>query len=337
MSPSSNASVSDLDVLPLPPLHSQSFVNMFQCDDADHDLWDAGDLPLLRTPSARLQEFITWNVPGQDDVPPEDDANNIRSSRIPQYVPHRNKALKGSSTEILYSTFPFPQSCTIPAHKDDYEFTPTCYSATAGNPNDFKDNGFTPRKVHHDPPRRTGLFVVMIMYSEGDTLFACTMHGLTENIAYLCKWDRSKTWGIEDGRRSTSALTSVVNGRPVSAHIHECTALSTARSSPRYTIGTFSLFPGPLIDHRIQFAKVHDISWGTKGDHKVSTDLDVVNANKGENAAEVAVPTAKTDINAACEDAIHVLSTEPLGREKAYIFVSVPLAWVLSDLAADIL
>ena len=38
--------------------------------------------------------------------------------------------------------------------------------------------------------------------------------------------------------------------------------------------------------------------------------------NKGENAVEVAVPTAETDINAAYEDAIHVLSTKPPKEEK---------------------
>ncbi len=54
-----------------------------------------------------------------------------------------------------------------------------------------------------------------------------------------------------------------------------------------------------------------DVSWGTKGDNKVSTDLGVVKTSEGENAVEVAVPTAETDINAAYEDAIHVLSTKP--------------------------
>ena len=34
------------------------------------------------------------------------------------------------------------------------------------------------------------------------------------------------------------------------------------------------------------------------------------------NAVEVAVPTAETDINAAYEDAIHVLSTKPPKEEK---------------------
>ncbi|KAF8133385.1 glycosyltransferase family 2 protein [Boletus edulis] len=45
------------------------------------------------------------------------------------------------------------------------------------------------------------------------------------------------------------------------------------------------------------FANVHDVSWGTKGDNT--------------NEVEVAVPTTETDINAAYEDAIHVLSTKP--------------------------
>jgi chitin synthase len=58
------------------------------------------------------------------------------------------------------------------------------------------------------------------------------------------------------------------------------------------------------------------VRWGTKGHNKVSTDLSVVKASKGENAVEVAVPTAETDINTAYEDAIHVLSTKPPKEEK---------------------
>ena len=60
------------------------------------------------------------------------------------------------------------------------------------------------------------------------------------------------------------------------------------------------------------------MSWGTKGDHKVSTDLGVVSVGKGpnQNEVEVAVPTAETDINAAYEDAIHVLSTKPPKAEQ---------------------
>jgi chitin synthase len=55
-----------------------------------------------------------------------------------------------------------------------------------------------------------------------------------------------------------------------------------------------------------------DVSWGTKGDNKVSTDLGVVAAT-GENKNEVEVDVV--DIDAAYEDAIEVLSTKPMKAE----------------------
>ncbi|KAJ7276864.1 glycosyltransferase family 2 protein [Mycena rebaudengoi] len=60
------------------------------------------------------------------------------------------------------------------------------------------------------------------------------------------------------------------------------------------------------------FANVHDVSWGTKGDNKVSTDLGTVTTGKGDkkNEVEAVVPTSENDINAAYEDAIHVLNTK---------------------------
>ncbi|KAH9073609.1 hypothetical protein EDB83DRAFT_2516503 [Lactarius deliciosus] len=77
--------------------------------------------------------------------------------------------------------------------------------------------------------------------------------------------------------------------------------------------------------------------------NKVSTDLGVVKASKGENAVEVAVRTAETDNNAAYEDAIHVLSTKPPKEEKKEdaatkqedyyrnFKTNVSLAWLLSN------
>ncbi|KAM6493804.1 glycosyltransferase family 2 protein [Amanita muscaria] len=62
------------------------------------------------------------------------------------------------------------------------------------------------------------------------------------------------------------------------------------------------------------FANVHDVSWGTKGDNKVNTDLGVVTTGGG-NEAEVQVPTEENDINAAYEDAIEVLKTKPPKEE----------------------
>jgi len=127
------------------------------------------------------------------------------------------------------------------------------YSAATGDPNDFKDGGFTLRQVHYDPPRRTELFIVMTMYNEDDGLFTRTMHGVMKNIAYLCKRDRSKTWGkdgwkkvvvciVSDGRQKINSrtlsviaaigayqegiATNVVNGKAVAAHIYEYTTQS---------------------------------------------------------------------------------------------------------------
>lgn len=53
-----------------------------------------------------------------------------------------------------------------------------------------------------------------------------------------------------------------------------------------------------------------DVSWGTKGDNKVNTDLGVVKTGKNSNEVEVEMITAETDINSAYEDAIHVLSSK---------------------------
>ena len=127
------------------------------------------------------------------------------------------------------------------------------YSAVTCDPNDFKDNGFALRQVDYDPPRRTELFIVMTLCDEDDGLFTRTMHSVMKNIAYLCKRDRSKTWGkdswkkvvvciVSDGRkkinlRTLGVVTAIgayqegipkvlVNGRPVVAHIYEYTTQS---------------------------------------------------------------------------------------------------------------
>lgn len=57
------------------------------------------------------------------------------------------------------------------------------------------------------------------------------------------------------------------------------------------------------------FCNTHDLSWGTKGDTKVETDLGVVQGK--DNAVDVALPQDEKDINAAYEDAWHVLRTKP--------------------------
>ncbi|KAL1722353.1 chitin synthase [Schizophyllum commune] len=92
------------------------------------------------------------------------------------------------------------------------------------------------------------------------------------------------------------------------------------------------------------FANVHDVSWGTKGDNKVQTDLGVVTTTKdGKAEVEVNVPTQEQDINALYEDAIHVLNTKPPKQESKpdastlqedyykTFRTNVLLAWTLSN------
>ncbi|KIK24230.1 glycosyltransferase family 2 protein [Pisolithus microcarpus 441] len=64
------------------------------------------------------------------------------------------------------------------------------------------------------------------------------------------------------------------------------------------------------------FANVQNVSRGIKGDNRVSTDLGAVPVGRNTNEVEVAVPTADTDINAAYEDAIRILSTKPPEEER---------------------
>jgi chitin synthase len=82
------------------------------------------------------------------------------------------------------------------------------YSAATCDPNDFKDEGFTLRQVHYDPPRRTELFIVMTMYNEDEELFCRTMHGVIKNVAHLCKRDRSKTWGKDGWKKVVVCIVS---------------------------------------------------------------------------------------------------------------------------------
>ncbi|KIM21150.1 glycosyltransferase family 2 protein [Serendipita vermifera MAFF 305830] len=92
------------------------------------------------------------------------------------------------------------------------------------------------------------------------------------------------------------------------------------------------------------FANVHDVSWGTKGDNKPQNDLgDAKAGGKNKNEVEVVVPTEQKDINAAYEDALHVLSEKPpkveqkrdaKTKEEDYyrnFRTNVLLAWTLSN------
>jgi chitin synthase len=92
--------------------------------------------------------------------------------------------------------------------RNEHEFTHMRYSAATCDPNNFSDEGYTLRQIHYDPPRRTELFIVMMMYNEDEELFAWTMHGVMKNVAHLCKRDWSKTWGKEGWKKVVVCIVS---------------------------------------------------------------------------------------------------------------------------------
>ncbi|KAF5331770.1 hypothetical protein D9758_016642 [Tetrapyrgos nigripes] len=93
------------------------------------------------------------------------------------------------------------------------------------------------------------------------------------------------------------------------------------------------------------FANVHDVSWGTKGDNKVTTELGTVDTknSKDGKTVDAVVPDQQIDIDANYEDALHVLRTKPpkvegkvdaaTQQEDYYrtFRTNVLLAWTLSN------
>ncbi|EJC98438.1 uncharacterized protein FOMMEDRAFT_31885 [Fomitiporia mediterranea MF3/22] len=91
------------------------------------------------------------------------------------------------------------------------------------------------------------------------------------------------------------------------------------------------------------FANVHDVTWGTKGDNRTSTDLGVVKTDEKNNAVEVDTPTDKADVDAAYENALAVFRTKPVvekpkhdpGQANTDYYQSfrtrVLLSWTLSN------
>jgi chitin synthase len=96
------------------------------------------------------------------------------------------------------------------------------------------------------------------------------------------------------------------------------------------------------------FCNTHDVSWGTKGDSGVATDLGVVKAKKdatGDHTVEVEVPVEQKDIDNAYEEACleltrHVEPEEshrdPKTKQEDYyraFRTRLVLSWIISNLA----
>lgn len=91
------------------------------------------------------------------------------------------------------------------------------------------------------------------------------------------------------------------------------------------------------------FCNIHDISWGTKGDTSVATDLGV--AKQTADGVEVSVPTDSHDINNAYDEAVSQLSIKTVEvkqsrdaktkQEDYYreIRTRVLLTWIMSNAA----
>ncbi|KAK4051686.1 Chitin synthase 4 [Microbotryomycetes sp. JL221] len=97
------------------------------------------------------------------------------------------------------------------------------------------------------------------------------------------------------------------------------------------------------------FCNLHDVTWGNRPEEKVSTDLGVAPVKDGQ--VDVSLPEDEKDINAAYDDAIHVLASKPAKAKRsidaqtkakdsdANLRTNVVLAWTLANgaLAAVIL
>ncbi|KAG8738149.1 Chitin synthase, class 1 [Ceratobasidium sp. 414] len=92
------------------------------------------------------------------------------------------------------------------------------------------------------------------------------------------------------------------------------------------------------------FANVHDVSWGTKGDNKVSNDLGAAPVGKDKGTVEATVPTDQRDINAAYEDAMAVINSKPpvvdqkrdAATKQEDYYRSFRTKWVASGLLAAV-
>ncbi|RCH78571.1 Chitin synthase, class 2 [Rhizopus stolonifer] len=98
------------------------------------------------------------------------------------------------------------------------------------------------------------------------------------------------------------------------------------------------------------FCNTHDVSWGTKGDTTVATDLGVVKPKKeGDSTVEVELPTEQKDLNAIYQEACIELTKQPVPekqhrdattKQQDYyrsFRTRLVLSWIISNLVLVVL
>jgi hypothetical protein len=147
--------------------------------DAHEDRDQDGNIPLLNRPSSqRLSTQIDEDEPIVDDHRSE-----LYSTAGTQAVQDSQKCRVSAKiylfklviliTHVDSSTKPWPRQHRSKEtarvwwkpHRAQIHSSLSCYL------HDFKDDGFTLRRIHYDPPRHTELFIAMTTYDKDKELF----------------------------------------------------------------------------------------------------------------------------------------------------------------------
>ncbi|WFD42203.1 chitin synthase [Malassezia psittaci] len=213
--------------------------------------------------SSELHHPLTEVVHPDMSDPLSEEAMRIHYGRIPQRQPRRSQTVRRIQLQKGHLVLECPVAPKLLGRlpiQEGREFTHMRYTAVTCDPDDFARDGYTLRSVSYVPPRKTELCIVLTMYNEDERLFVRTMHGVMQNIAYLCKLKNSRVWGpdgwkritvclVADGRHQVSSRTlsvlatmgvyqegvakNSVRGQPVEAHLYEYTAQISVDHSMR--------------------------------------------------------------------------------------------------------
>jgi chitin synthase len=101
-----------------------------------------------------------------------------------------------------------PQVLQYCTNKEENEFSHMRYSAVTSQPDDFQKDQFTLRQQLYNPPRETELFIGITMYNEDRELLYRTLHGVFQNISYLCSLEDDSVWGKDSWKKIVVGIIS---------------------------------------------------------------------------------------------------------------------------------